>query len=100
MPIPMTRQSLLNMMGAERLVCVTCGTKSAERLSALQGVSDQVQLECIDCLVKAAETAAVPLDAVTAFIDDRYMGSMEACWKLQRLGPTYESFPGSPVQWK
>eukprot|EP00808_Paulinella_micropora_P007651 g59638.t1 len=69
----------------------SCLIRRAHCHSALPSQKDQsrtllslVQLECIDCLVQAAEDAQVPLDDITSFVDRRYMGAMETCSRLQQ----------------
>eukprot|EP01084_Bolivina_argentea_P122678 217390_1 len=57
--------------------CHNCKSKEKPRYSALNNPNN-LQLECIDCLVFAAKKSRIKINHVTQFIDDRYMGSVEA----------------------
>ena len=88
MPIPMNLTCLksANEYGLHNgghpveIQCHCCGSRTKELYSFLQS---KHALECIDCPVKAAEKANVPLGRVTEFIDGRYRGSIEACSIIQ-----------------
>ena len=96
MPMPMSVASLRSALayGSERqakwwarLRCHRCGRQDEEgepycALQVRRG-NGEILLECTSCLVLAAAEEELSLDRVTAFIDERYMGSVQACSLLQ-----------------
>ena len=68
--------------------CHRCGSTTKERYSAMDTTTldtNEISLECIDCLVEVAIGADIKIDQVTDFIDNRYIGCHEACSYIQGL---------------
>mmetsp|Transcript_20084 Transcript_20084/g.80128 ORF Transcript_20084/g.80128 Transcript_20084/m.80128 type:complete len:104 (-) Transcript_20084:103-414(-) len=71
--------------------CWRCGKTDDAATYCLMQHAEEAQktsphrFECEDCLVLAAAEADIAPDAVTAFVDARYLGSMQAAAVLSRF---------------
>ena len=91
MPPRLTRSSLREAGLSEALIkCCACGDGGQEKYMALARTApasnqplpkSALRLECIDCLIRAAQAAGVAAnaEAVGEFVDGRTMGAFEAC---------------------
>lgn len=82
-------------MNESAIVCSTCGDPEQghyvvkKRLGPESKVpaAGGVRLQCVDCLIRAAQKAGVPPDgdAIEEFVDSHVTGSMAACSQMMNF---------------
>ena len=90
MPVPVSRDVIENCLQTREEVpmvrCHRCATTDSDTYCCLAtSTKGAVKFECMACLVFEAAEAGVRAEWVTDFIDDRYLGSVQACSMMQGL---------------
>ncbi|CAK4076492.1 unnamed protein product [Aphanomyces euteiches] len=99
--------SLNNPLFAHRCVvmCGRCGIQDNTNFMARVPTSRrEVRLECVECVVFLVAEAGIDANdsaGISAFVERRYMGSIEAAWKLAgySVAHTFDAITGIDIEY-